>query len=117
MSMISYKGVSEELGTNNLEHSQRHILTAVYKNKIREMINTAINNGDDISIDEDGNLLFLQTKFYIRKYEWDTRIQDFVKVRAKSRRVKKSMRMMSEDMDDREIHEEEIMDELVEETE
>ncbi len=112
---INYKGINEELSTSNLEHSQRHILTAVYKNKIRELINTAMNNGDDISIDEDGNLLFLQTKFYIRKYEWDPRIQDFVKVRSKSRRAKKGEKTLDKEVFTREVYEEDMEEELVEE--
>lgn len=109
MNVINYKGINEDLSIANLEGSQRHILTTAYKNKVRELINVAVNNGDDISVDDEGNILCLQTKFYIRKYEWDPRIQDFVKVRTKSRKVR-----LQEDVADNKVVNEEQVEELVE---
>ncbi len=107
MSTVTYKNTSDSFAISNLEEQQKHITTPAYKNKVREFLNQAISNGDDISLDEDGNILCLQTKFYIRRYEWNDQIQDFIKVRSKSRRTKNE-----EEVSDHNQHNEKV-EELV----
>ncbi|MBQ4875479.1 MAG: hypothetical protein HRK26_05180 [Rickettsiaceae bacterium H1] len=81
---------SANFSADSLKNSQKHILNPVYKSKVREIINNAVGRGDDISLDEEGNILCLQTKFYVRKYEWNSKIQDFVKVSTKSKKKSKN---------------------------
>lgn len=102
MDITIQKNATESLSEEMLKSSQKHILTPVYKNKVRELINKAVHNGDDISLDEDGNILCLQTKFYVRKYEWDSTIQDFVKIRAQGRRHNLNEAKLSEENTEKE---------------
>ena len=102
------ESIGEDISLDELNDSQKHILTSVYKNKVRDFINNAIDSGDDISLDEEGNILCLQTKFYVRKYEWNPKIQDFIKVRTQGRRNKNTHEAMTEE------EEEYVMEEFAE---
>ncbi len=69
-----------------LTKNRKHIVNPVYRNKAKLLCREKLENGSDVLIEADGSLLCLETKFFVHKYEWDTKKQDFTRVLPSGKR-------------------------------